>query len=121
MAVVREMDQQAWEEWVKSRPPAVAAVCRKFPPDRLYRMKTTGHRCTLVSYGEDGTVTVSVSGQYNRILFARNVFGINPDDLEECDLPAPGEDVGDTAAEAGYTEEDVRNILIPRLIKDKQG
>jgi hypothetical protein len=87
-------------------------------------MKSTGHRCTIGIYGveESGVVSlvVDVTGQYNRIIFGRRVFGISPTDLEECDLPAEGEDVGDTAAEAGYTKDDVVNILIPKLKKEME-
>ena len=57
-------------------------------------MKSTGHRVTMYSYSENGTVTVNVTGDYNVVVFERQVFGISPDDLEECDLPAPGEFLG---------------------------
>lgn len=110
------------EEWTCGRPPHVEAIVRKYPPDRLYRIKETGHRGTIRVYQEhtDGSVTVSlqVDGRFNRVLFSRVVFGIKPEDIEECDLPAPGEDLGDTSQEAGYTQDDVKNILIPKLIED---
>ena len=48
----------------------------------------------------------------------RQVFGIPVDELVECDLPGPGEDLGDTAAEAGYDEDDIKNILIPKMKED---
>lgn len=70
-----------------SRPECVRVLCEKLPPDRLYRMKSTGQRVTLHSYSENNTVTVDISGDYNLITFDRQVFGINPDDLEECDIP----------------------------------
>lgn len=120
-AVKKIVDQSRYEEWVVSRPPAVRAVVERLPPDRLYRMKSTGQRCTIAAYGEceDGSVTlrVEVTGQYNRVLFSREVSGIAPDDLSECDLPAPGEDVGDTSSEAGWTKEDVQKILLPELAR----
>lgn len=115
MAIIRELDQAAWNEWVSKRPVVVQELCRRLPPDRLYLMKSSGHRVTLCSYDEDGTVTVNVTGEYNRVLFSRSVFGISPDDLEECDLPGPDEDVGDTSADAGYSDDDVDNILIPEI------
>lgn len=43
---------------------------------------------------EKVTCRVGVSGEFNLITYERDVFGINPDDLEECDLPGPGEQVG---------------------------
>ena len=50
-------------------------------------MKSSGHRVTLYSYAEDGTVTVNVCGDWNVVTFERRVFGVSPDDLEECDVP----------------------------------
>jgi len=118
MATILEWNEEeraGWERWVASRPPVVQQLARQFPPNQLYRLKTTGHRVTPYSYSEEGTLTVDITGQFNRVLFGRRVFGIRPEDLEECELPQPGEDLGDTAAEAGYTEDDVKKILIPRL------
>lgn len=111
----REMDEPAWQAWLETRPVIVREMATRIRPDRLYRMTSTGQRCYVYSYSEDGTVTVIVDGQFNRVLFGRQVFGISPNDLVECELPGPDEDLGDTAAEAGYTDDDIRNILIPRL------
>lgn len=114
MAKISEtFDEAGFTAWLNTRPESVKRVAEKVQPNRLYRMGV--HRCYLFSYSEDGTVSVVVDGQFNRVLFSRKVFGVNPDDLVECDLPSPGEDLGDTAAEAGYTEQDVREILIPKL------
>ena len=94
MAKINELDEAAWNEWVATRPENVQRLCRQLTPDRLYRLKTSGHRVTLYSYAEDGTVTVNVTGEYNTLTFERQVFGIKPEDLEECDLPEPGESLG---------------------------
>lgn len=94
MAKITELDREAWNEWVASRPPVIQEMCAKLPPDRLYRLSPTGHRVTLVSYSENGTVTVAVTGEYNALAFSRQVFGINPDDLTECDLPGEDEVLG---------------------------
>lgn len=94
MAKIRELDDEAWQEWVSGRPESVQRVCAKLPPDRLYMLKTNGHRVTIESYSEDGTMTVNVTGEYNRVIFDRSVFGIKPEDLEECDLPGEDEDNG---------------------------
>lgn len=104
-----------WSEWLAARPESVRRLAERFVPWKLYRMKTTGHRCTVHSFGEDGTLVVSVTGRYNRVLFDHSVFGVSPDDLVECDLPAPGEFLGSAAAEAGYGEADVRVVLIPKI------
>lgn len=81
---IGEMDPKLWEEWVASRPPMIQEMCRKYPPDRLYRMKSTGRLVTMYSYSEDGTVTVNVSSNHNEgLFFDRSVFGVDPADLEE--------------------------------------
>jgi hypothetical protein len=115
MAIIDEIDEEAFNEWLESRPEVIKELAKLLPPGRLYRLKTSNHRCTLHSYNEDRTVTVNVTGEYNRVLFSRSVFGIKPEDLEECDLPGPDEDLGDTSREAGYSDEDITNILIPKL------
>ncbi len=95
MAIVDPIiDREGYERWVCSRPPRVRQMLRSHPPDRLYRMSSTGHRVTIYSYCEDGTVTVDVTGEYNRVAFNRRVFSIDPADLTECDLPAPDEKLG---------------------------
>lgn len=87
--------ERVYRRWVKSRPPNVRAVAERFEPWSLYRLKTTGHRVTVHSFGEekDGsvTLTVNVTADFNFVMFERQVFGIQPDDLEPCDLPQPGE------------------------------
>lgn len=117
---IEGFDHEGYNDWLATLPEDAQVIGRRLKPDVLYRLKNSGHRVTLFSLADDGTVTVDVTGQFNRVLFGRRVFGINPDDLEECDLPAPGEDVGDTAREAGYTEDDIRNILIPKLKEDRE-
>lgn len=87
--------ERRWRKWVSSRPPNVRAVAERLNPWTLYRLNKTGDRATLISLTEhdDGavTLTVAVTGQFNFTLFDREVFGINPADLEECDLPSESE------------------------------
>lgn len=107
MADVVTMDADArreWDDWLAGRPPSVRDVAARWPPWRLYRLAGTGQRVTIHSYGERAdrsgvvTLTVAVTGEYNRIDFGRMVFGIDPADLTECDLPQSGELVGETVA-----------------------
>lgn len=124
MATIYEMTEEQgreWQAWLESRPALIRELAERFPVNKLFRIKSSGHRATLYSYSEDGTMTVNVTGEYNRVLFGRTVFGIRAEDLEECDLPEPDEDLGDTAAEAGYSEDDIRNILIPKIRQDMGG
>ncbi len=95
MAKCKELiDKAGWDAWVASRPPVIQGLCALLPPDNLYKMKSTGLRVTIVSYAENRTVTVDVTGDYNLLAFERQVFGINPNDLEECDLPGGDEPLG---------------------------
>lgn len=83
-----------YAKWCKTRPYAVRKLAERFPPWELLRMKSTGQRVFVAGINEDGTVSVVVSGDYNLTLHDRHVFGINPDDLEPCELPHPDEPVG---------------------------
>lgn len=99
-----------YREWIKSRPAHVRAVAERFEPWSLYRMKSTGHRVTVYSFGEgdDGsvTLTVAVTGEFNAVVFERQVFGIDPDDLVPCELPSTDEPIG-----AALTQEEFEDNL----------
>lgn len=86
--------QRVWDKWVAGRPPEVRVLCERFPPNRLYLLRSSGHRVVPLSYSEDGTLSVAVSGQFNLVAFERKVFGVKPEDLTECNLPGPDEPVG---------------------------
>ena len=87
-----------WTQWVEARPPTVRTIAERFFPWELYRLGSSGHRCTLVAIDEQesGRVSlkVSVDGRFNMVAFERVVFGIDPDDLMPCALPGPDEPVG---------------------------
>jgi hypothetical protein len=83
-----------WAAWVASRPACVRVVAERFEPWSLYRMTNVGgQRVTIASFGEDAdglvTLTVTVSAEFNLVLFERQVFGVDPDNLEPCELPTP--------------------------------
>ena len=106
-----------WVDWVLSRPKVIQEMCKKWPPNKLYRM-SSGHRCTINSYYEDGTVKVNVTGEYNLVGFSRSVFGVDPKTLVPCEPPGPDEPVGDVSEELGLTEKEIRELIVP-LIKKK--
>jgi hypothetical protein len=114
-----DFDWPGFNAWLADRPQSIQDLAARFPPDRLFRIATTGKRGYVYSYSEDGTMTLAVTGQFNRVLFGQRVFGLTPEDLTECDLPETGEVLGDIAQEAGYTDEDIRTILIPRLMTER--
>jgi len=102
-------EQEAgYRAWVASRPDAVRLVAEQFDPWSLYRLKTSGHRVTVASFGEgeDGsvTLTVNVLADYNLVMFERQVFGIAPTDLEPCDLPRPDEVIGAALSQHEVTQ-----------------
>ena len=109
--------ESAWKRWVAKLPPIPRAVAEKFDGITLYRLKTTGQRVTVESYGDDGTVTVNVSGRFNLTPFERDVFGIDPADLEPCDLPESNEEVGSilSHAEVGANIDMLRATVRPDL------
>lgn len=97
-----------WAEFVANLPPYIRAVAERVNPFTLYRMKSTGQRVLVHSYQETQppTITVAILGQYNLQLHDAAVFGIDPYDLEECDLPGPGEAVGNA-----MTQQDVADNI----------
>lgn len=78
---------RAWQKWLATRPAAIQALSARFQPWGLYRLKTTGQIVCVRSFNEDGTVKVLVVGRYNFFPLDYEVFGIDPDDLEPCDVP----------------------------------
>lgn len=85
-AEVTPEQEAAWQAWVKERPPKVRAIAERFRPDTLYRLKTTGQRGIIYSIGEDETVTMDFPVEYNPMsIFNLQVFGLDPNDIEECD------------------------------------
>ena len=93
MAAFTDIDKEGLAAWAKTRPELVEKTVMAYPPNRLYLMDT-GHRCEIISYGEDGTVVVAVTGKWNHINFPRRVGDVDPGTLTECDLPGPDETVG---------------------------
>ena len=89
----------AWRAYVADLPEAVRTVAEHYDPWTLYRLKSTNQRVFLLAFfdpDDHGKVTcrVAVTGEFNLVTHERAVFGIDPDDLEECDLPAPDEMLG---------------------------
>lgn len=97
------LDQGAWAAWVAARSPVVQELCALLPPDRLYMLKASGLRVTLVSYCEDRTVTVDASGEFNALPFTYQLFGVKPESLEECEMPSEHEVLGVYRGLRGYT------------------
>lgn len=96
--------QAAFDEWLSDRPTEIRALAQRFPPHTLYWLDPPGHRVYVIGYNEDGTLRVVVDGQFNLVTFSREVFGVNPDDLTECDLPGDGDPVGEICQTADEVE-----------------
>lgn len=87
MAELGPLDDEI-REWLATRPPVIKEMFAKKPGNLMYRNKTTGQYVFIRAYNENGTVTVAVSAEFNRVLdFEREVFGVPLDALEECDIP----------------------------------
>jgi Ser-tRNA(Ala) deacylase AlaX len=84
-AVIKKLQQSAWYKALSEK---VRKRVDAYPPTKKYRMKTTGRIVTLVSYDEDkngdcNSVTVDLSRDDNpSLLFEREVFGVEFDELE---------------------------------------
>lgn len=95
-----EEQLREWELWLAALPENVRVVAERLPPWKLYWLKSPGQRVRIISYdeplkeGEAVTVSVLVAGDVNALVIERQVFGIDPDDLEPCDPPAPDELTG---------------------------
>ena len=102
---------------VRAAQRVVRANAERLPPWELFRMKTTGDRVTVYSYAENGAVTVNLTAEFNLTLFERQVFGVNPADLEPCDLPAEDEIVGTvlTGEQVAGNIDTLRILLRPDL------
>lgn len=116
MRCMEPTDEQKaeWDKWVAERPEVVRKIAQRFDPWTLYCNKKTDQYVIIYSFSEDGTITVIVSGEFNKVLFERKVFGINPDDLEECDLPPKDHPTG---ALFSFDEVDENIDLIRKLMK----
>jgi hypothetical protein len=112
-------------KWTATLPDFVRVVAEKLPPWKLYRMTDTGHRVYILSYdeGTDGKayLRVNVSGRYNSLDIEREVFGVDPESLEECELPAEGERVGvrlETQEEIEKYIDEVRPMVMAQRNRD---
>ena len=118
MAIIEKWDDEQkrlWSEWLETRPQIIRDMAERIKPNVLYRLKSSGHRVFPVSYNENGTVTVAVTGEFNRVFFERHVFGISQDDLEECELPLPSETLGSMQAEMGLTDDEAIAIARQKI------
>jgi hypothetical protein len=85
-----EESERSIRAWKQTKPAVIQKMVESHPPNRLYRMRSTGQRVVIYSYFENETVMVEVLAQYNLDRFnmiETRVFGILLDDLVECDLP----------------------------------
>lgn len=94
--VFTEKQEEAWQQWVNEIPEPIKELCKLYPPNKLFELKTTGQKVYVVQYDEslennEHTLTVGIDVVFNKgkMFFDRNVFGIKANDLVECDLP-PG-------------------------------
>lgn len=78
--------KKEFEVWLAQRPPKVAEVARKLPPDRCYRMAGNAGHYVILSYAEhkSGEVTLTLAHGRDSYLPGVQVFGIRPESLFDC-------------------------------------
>jgi hypothetical protein len=80
--------KEKFEAGLKMAPAAIKKVAKKYLPWFLYRYEKANQYVLISEYSNNGTVLVSVLEKYNpEIGVERDVFGVNPSDLEACELP----------------------------------
>lgn len=118
---LRPTQEEGMTQWLAARPKVIQDMVAKYNLriDTLYRLKTTGQRVVLFSLHENYTLTVQIFSAFNmdnamaRALgsaWDRRVFGIDPEDLEECDLPE-GVVLEDNSMEIDLDDEGMKKIL----------
>ena len=70
-----------WREWLAGRPESVRGVAERFRPWMLYRLTTTGQRCSVIAFAEDGTIRIQAEHPALGEISAVEVFGIDPETL----------------------------------------
>lgn len=84
-------DETKYKAWLSNIPSRFRKIAEQFDPWSVYRMKSTRHLVML--YGFDETeygimLIVLFLKDFNPFVpFNRNVFEVNPNDLEPCELP----------------------------------
>ena len=86
MKTIKDFDMKSFEEWLKTGPLIIQEMAKKYPPNKFYKIRGKGHICTLYSYSENNTVTVDITGDFNKLTIERRVFDINIDDLVETEF-----------------------------------
>lgn len=74
----------------KSRPKVIQDLMEKVPPTHDYMIIETGHIGNIISYNEEGTVTLTrPTNEIDRIRGLKadfiNVFGLKPEDIRKLD------------------------------------
>ena len=99
--MTQEEREVAWKDWLLGRPDFVRVVAERFPPWVPVRIKSTGQKAHVYSFGgrEDGTVSIQVDvfaeenpDSLHSVFLpgGHRVFGLDVDDLEPYDRdPAP--------------------------------
>lgn len=108
--------EQIWQEWLSDRPAVIRDLATRFHPAKLYLLKTTGQKGTIESFGEDGTIRMQFDGRFCKVVFAKSVFGLKPDDIEECELPGPDEEVGNYCEENDIDPDEIIPEIRAKMI-----
>jgi|GEM_PF-7077007 len=71
-------------DWYNSRPQIIKDLIDKYPPEYYYEIEGHPYYYIIVSYSEDGTLTVYTDGIFPPIT-SREVFGVSPNNLKKVE------------------------------------
>ena len=83
-----EEQEKIFNDFVDGLPSHLKELAKRFPSNKIFRHKKTNQIVMPNSFNEDGTMTVNIYRFLNNpIHLTKTVFGVDPEDLEEADLP----------------------------------
>ena len=86
--IMTDEQKQTWSNWKIDRPQIIKDLSERFKPNHLYRHKKTNQKVIPLVFFENNTLEVLIPCSLNDGIFLnKRVFDVNPDDLEETELP----------------------------------
>jgi hypothetical protein len=70
----------------KDRPRHVRAIAKKIDFFSLYWLRPVDSH-VICGVEDDGSITVSATREYNDLVYDVLIFGVDPEDLQPCELP----------------------------------
>ena len=103
MATYIDIDPVELENWLQVRPPIIRELFTARPSGVYYKYQEQNFICTIVSFFEDRTARVNISGEFNLIYMSRSMI-VDPYELTECDAPPEDKTLGEVLREEEHDE-----------------